>query len=326
MPTPTVSVCCTLRQDAAYVDAFVAQIGVQQQRRHRLTSINVVCDGQGVTSGSLQEFARRDSRVRLITEVTSDHAVTSVEEKAVQWAAIANQVVEAGLQSDATHLLYLEPDLCFPLDLIDQLTVRGKDIIAPIVWLGGAFYDSWGFRDLSGKNIQQVHGIHAEMSPIELGSVGSCVLFRREVFDRGIRFRGPFEQGLLVGVCQDARQLGFTVWADPAVAIVHPTSLWRAQTWTIRGVVLLGHDGSRKQFAVHEVVAGFYDYFVLQFLARSRDSLSRIGAATAYSLTVVRDPASRSLELVLQPQTLHTVTEFHIATPVQQVIGNLPYV
>ena len=70
----------------------------------------------------------------------------------------------------------------------------------------------------------------------QLSSVGSCVLFQRELFDAGVRFRGTYDQGLLVGVCKDAGLLGFRTFMDSRVSILHPTTLWKRQQYKLERV------------------------------------------------------------------------------------------
>lgn len=36
-----------------------------------------------------------------------------------------------------------------------------------------------------------------------------------------------------MGVCNDARNIGYRIWAVPDVSIIHPTTLWHQQIWTI---------------------------------------------------------------------------------------------
>ena len=75
---------------------------------------------------------------------------------------------------------------------------------------------------------------------------------RREVLDSGVRFRGPYETGLLVGLCNDARNRGFQVFADTSTSILHPVSLWEEQMWQVSGVDIFENDGSVSAFTNEE--------------------------------------------------------------------------
>ncbi len=204
------------------------------------------------TDGSweyLVRWASEDDRIIIgRKDVSAPGIGENPQDRAEQWALAANACLD--LLTGArqySHVLWMESDLCFPLDTVSRLLSCNVDIVAPLIWLGGLFYDTWGFRDLSGKrwsNSPPYHPAYRINALLEMGSVGSCVLLRREVLDSGVRFRGPYETGLLVGVCNDARKNGFHVFADTSTAVMHPVSLWEDQMWKVSGVEILEGDGT----------------------------------------------------------------------------------
>lgn len=296
---PIVSVVTVMRQCAPFVEPFVAQLRVQRTRNFRFGTINVVHDGTAeLTDPHLRDFARW-SPVRLLPEVAADSAIEDIESKALQWARIANQGVESALAEQCTHLLWIEADLCFPLDLIEQLIEDELDIVAPYIGIGLSFYDSWGFRDLEGRKIYSFNqsAVGLQRLPVELSSVGSCVLFRADIFRQGVRFRGPYDTGLLVGVCNDARALGYRVWLKPSVSILHPTTLWREQTWEVVQVVVV--DGGKQVVAINLQninVPGFYFNFIVEMLQNLPEIVARIGVGF-FDLLVERNGRDRTLRL-----------------------------
>ena len=225
-----------------------------------------------------KEIACADSRVKLVQEISSDSEITALSAKSRQWAQIGNQAIDSALETECSHILYIESDLCFPLDLLEQLISRDVDIIAPVVMLGSSFYDSWGFRDLNGKKISDMQFFPFYTGElVELSSVGSCVLFRSDIFRAGIRFAGNHHNGLFVGVCNEARSNGFRVYADPTVSIIHPTSLWRSQIWRVVNITVTRINGTSYPIETDLNVAGFY----------------------AFILTINRNVSSRTLSLIL---------------------------
>ena len=147
-----------------------------------------------------------------------------------------NQCLELALShgEDLTHLAWIEADLSYPYDTLEALVGRDKPIIAPLIYLNNnTFYDGWGFRDLNGVRITQFPPMMpvTEGEPIELRSVGSFVVFDIAVFRSNIRFRGEYEQGLLVGISEDAAKIGLKTFVDPMISIFHPVSAWREQMW-----------------------------------------------------------------------------------------------
>jgi len=203
-------------------------------------------DSRDSTWEYLVQWASEDSRVTIGRECVGDTA--EIEDRAARWAKAGNACFNMILSElQYSHVLWLESDLCFPPEFLKRLLAHNVDIVAPIIWLGGLFYDSWGFRDLNGKRwtgTAPYHPDYRPMSLMEMGSVGSCVLFRREILDTGIRFKGTYENGLLVGLCHDARALGFKVFADTSTAIIHPSDNWEAQMWRPSQIVITNAEGS----------------------------------------------------------------------------------
>jgi hypothetical protein len=301
---PVVNICTTIRQHSKFVTSFIGQISALTTAGFTLGTINIVHDVPAIgPDPRLLAFAAREPRVVLIPEEASDGSFTELEQKVLQWAHIGNQALESGLASPCSHILYVESDLCFPLDTIDQLLGWDRDIIAPIVLLGSVFYDSWGFRDLAGRKMLALEAF-PKNEPVELSSVGSCVLFRAAVFRTGIRFRGPYDNGLFVGMCLDARAQGYKVWADPTTTIIHPTSLWKNQTWEIRRLRLLRPQAPIPDAALDVTpgsgrIAGFYTHFVLEWLTSVWPQIAPHTGTDLFGLAVIRNPSTRTLELEL---------------------------
>lgn len=288
-----VNICSTVRQQADYVASFVAQLEALSARNYTPGAIRIVCDGAGqVVDEHLAAFARRCDRVRLVDEAQSEGNTFSFERKAAQWACIANQALAAALEEPASHVLYIEADLCFPFDLVDELVARDRDVIAPLVFLGGGFYDSWGFRDTAGRRVTGLGQVDATAAPVEMSSVGSCALLRTEILRQGARFPPTYESGLFVGLCAQARALGYRIWADPGVSIVHPTSSWRSQTWVVRELRVLWPAAPPRVVTLGRRIAGLYDCFVRDFLVGLQSALQGIPAGL-YVLTIRYDRRTR---------------------------------
>ena len=202
-------------------------------------------DSRDDSHGFLKRWANDDPRVH----IGQEHVGVSIdiEDRAACWARAGNACFDlTPTEGNHTHFLWLEADLCFPAELLTRLVAHDVDVVAPIVWLGGLFYDTWGFRGTDGVKWTNGAPYHSDYRPwtlLEMNSVGSCVLFKREVLDAGIRFRPTYEDGLLVGMCNNARDRGFKVWADPSTAILHPVTEWEAQMWRCNTVELIDEHG-----------------------------------------------------------------------------------
>ncbi len=234
LPRHKVAVCALFRNSAPYVDYFRAVMSAQTREHIDLVFSLVEGDSTDDTHARLQAWAAADHRV-MLTKADVE-PVADFADRVTKWAMLGNVAIEQALPTDCTHLLWCESDLTIPFDLLDQLLAEPSDIVAPAIFLGTLFYDTWGFRGLDGARFTNEAPYHHEFrhhARVPLSSVGSCVLFRRELFDQGVRFRGSYEDGLLVGVCRDSAALGFRTFMDSRLAIVHPTSLWKRQQYTL---------------------------------------------------------------------------------------------
>lgn len=229
-----VAICSLVRDGMEYLPSYRRQLESLHLAEGDTWRLYILeGDSRDGSRDFLLRWAAEDPRVRVGQEHVGD--ASEQEDRAARWARVGNACFDLiPADSTHTHVLWLEADLCFPPELLGRLLSREVDIVAPMIYLGGVFYDTWGFRDLQGRkwtNAAPFHPRYRPFSLLEMGSVGSCVLFIRAVLDAGVRFKGSYEQGLLVGMCQDARALGYRVWADTATAILHPAAAWEAQMW-----------------------------------------------------------------------------------------------
>jgi hypothetical protein len=234
---PLVAVCSLFRNSSATVDYYRGVISAQEHSGVRLAFCFLEGDSTDDTYERLSAWAAEDPRV--VLDQRHVEPVADFDDRVRKWANLGNRVIEAGLATGADYILWCESDLAIPHDLIAQLINSNVDIVAPAIFMGGKFYDGWGFRGLDGSrftNDAPYHPDYRSHDVVQLSSVGSCVLFRRELFDAGVRFRGTYDDGLLVGICRDAGLLGFRTFMDSRVAVLHPTTLWRGQQYTLERV------------------------------------------------------------------------------------------
>jgi len=144
-------------------------------------------------------------------------------ERFTQRAACKN----AGLsyvEETADAVIYVEGDLIWEaMDLMKMVAQLrpGVDVIAPSVWAGEAFYDIWGFRDLTGERFTSGAPYSTSLcldGLTEISTAGSCLVMRGEVA-RACRATDEEE---IVGFCKDATSRGFHIYADWQTRIFHP--------------------------------------------------------------------------------------------------------
>ena len=295
---PRINLCSALRQGSSYAGSFFNQVKSLSAKGYDIGSVTVVLDGETLTEPAL-DAAQSDSRVSFVFEGPRGAPTYFMRERAVSWARTGNMALEHSLRSPSDFTLWVESDLSFPCDLIELLMEPNQDVVAPIVMLGENFYDSWGFRDLSGRRIAtltELQAIARGPGPLtELSSVGSCLLFRSSLLVEGVRMPAEYENGLLVGFCLAARQRGARIFCRHDVAIVHPTSLWAEQVYRVTSC-RSGDSRTWRELtqAVGTVVAGPYFDFVIPEAVRILATSSNVqtGATTvAFASNVRREVA-----------------------------------
>ena len=240
MKPVTIAVCSLFRDAAREIPYFRALLENQvaaADRPFELRCSFVEGDSRDDSWERLSAWAAADPRVLL--QKLDVEPLESWDARVQAWAALGNATIEQLQGHEWDYLLWCESDLCLPPDLVQLLLRSDQDIVAPAIHLGGLFYDIWGFRGLDGAHFTNEAPHHPQFHPLgltELSSVGSAVLFRRAVFDAGIGFRPEWPDGLLAGVCADARARGFRVFCDSRAAVVHPTARWERQQYRLTSV------------------------------------------------------------------------------------------
>lgn len=210
----------------------VAALQAHAREGHQVRVIAAEGDSRGNTRGLLAaEAARCRLEVAFPECTTGAPHFGSVEDPARMRAlSIVGNAIFGAVQPDDDVLVYVENDIKWtPHDigsLIDAAMRRmeGFDVIAPLVMAGEAFYDVWGFRGFDGARFAPFAPFHSSMEdrlttgrPLEVSSVGSCLVMRGEVA-RAARMRNG---GALVDWCADARSLGFRIAAWPMFRVQH---------------------------------------------------------------------------------------------------------
>lgn len=133
-------------------------------------------------------------------------------------------LVKQALERDATHILFVDTDMLFASDALEQLLAREKDII-------GVNYNKRQFP------LQKVTAYfsdteESETEPFKVGIAGTGLLlinldvFRNPALDKNWFSFGRNAQGEhVIGedgwFCNTARAAGYDVWVDPVVKVLH---------------------------------------------------------------------------------------------------------
>jgi len=123
---------------------------------------------------------------------------------------------------DETHVLMWDSDVIdAPKNTVRRLLKHGKNIVAPYPYVkyhapGKMFYDTFVYR-LNGYRFHPFNPPRNNGEPLRLDSVGTAFLVERETLLE-TAYRDPYPH---MQFCNDSREKGYEVWADPGIEIWH---------------------------------------------------------------------------------------------------------
>jgi glycosyltransferase involved in cell wall biosynthesis len=228
MNVATVSI---IRDGLGYLERFTAQLaGLRDALAadgHTLRSIVVEGDSTDGTWPALSgAFARHGLTADLSQHAHGGPAFPSIEhpQRWAQVSAVYNAAL-ARLTAADDWVLHVEADLLWaPATLATLLAyLRDYDAVTPMVYYGayGPFYDTFGFRSLSGARFLPHPPYHPDgtMTGLtELSAAGNCVAVRGQ-YARAAQW-SPVDAS--VGWWAAMRAAGARLYVEPMVQVVHP--------------------------------------------------------------------------------------------------------
>lgn len=138
-----------------------------------------------------------------------------------QLAYVGNKLWEV-IPKEANVVGMVESDLIWQPYALSSLalTVGPNQIYSPMVYHeDGRFYDTWAFR-CNGTNFQNNRPFHPDLgksNTLLMDSVGSVLFMHRKLAEK---LSWP-EQDVVVGVCQQARDLGASIYLWTSLGVYH---------------------------------------------------------------------------------------------------------
>lgn len=135
---------------------------------------------------------------------------------------LAKKAIDEGF----THMLWLDSDMIFSEELLDNLMFSGKDFVTGIAHGRRAPHMSCLFKKI-WPGVDRWQGHDYPTTTFEVGGCGfACVLIKtsivKAVYEKqGTAFFPMRELGEDLAFCKRARELGFTIWAEPTVWLGH---------------------------------------------------------------------------------------------------------
>lgn len=166
----------------------------------------------GIPSG---DMVHADFAMRLATLCLNPGARTCIINAKSSLVALGrNQCVEAAKLAGATHLLFLDSDMLFPIDTMTRLLRHNKDIVGAAYSQRVAPFHPLGVTQ-EGEHMHVTSGLR-RMKIIPTG----CLLINLKIFDKLAKpwFNTRVEGEKILGedyyFCEQAHKAGFEIWCD----------------------------------------------------------------------------------------------------------------
>ena len=137
-----------------------------------------------------------------------------------------DKLVRDALQGGYTHVLWLDSDMVFTEDSLDDLMYSGKDFVTGIAHGRRAPYMSCLFRKI-WPAIERWEGHVYPTDTFKVAGCGfSCVLIKTDILKavyeaNGTAFFPMRELGEDLAFCKRATDLKYQIWAEPTVKLGH---------------------------------------------------------------------------------------------------------
>lgn len=188
---------------------------------HDIDFFLVEGDSKNNTFGMLEAKAKGDERFKALKNDTGLPQMGSVVHD-IRFRCLtrtANPTIDAIAEMDYDYFWFIDSDLLYPPTIVSSMIRAEKDVVAPIIMAGPAFYDLWAFRGMNGIGIGPHTDWIKDSRPVELSSVGGCVMIDHDFIRLGARMT---ETESIVGLCKECSELGASIWMDTTSVVFHP--------------------------------------------------------------------------------------------------------
>ena len=162
--------------------------------------------------------------VNLTMELSRQKIAYDVEIQAGTLVYIArNRLCNKTVNDGYTHILFLDSDMVFKQDLLEDMLFCGKDFVCGAFQSRRPPYSSCIFRSL--RPVERVK--HYDLNPFAVEGCGmACTLISTEIIKSvqnkyGATFTPTEEFGEDLAFCWRARSLVHEIWCDPSIRIGH---------------------------------------------------------------------------------------------------------
>ena len=135
------------------------------------------------------------------------------------------RIAHKAINEHYTHVLWLDSDMVFNADILDDLMFSGKDFVTGIYQARRKGYASVIFKKISKDGVERFEDYPNELFQIQ-GCGFGCVLTSVQMLSSvclhyGTCFTPLQSLGEDIAFCKRAMDLGFKLWCEPTVICGH---------------------------------------------------------------------------------------------------------
>lgn len=137
-----------------------------------------------------------------------------------------DKLAQKAMNECYTHMLWLDSDMIFTEDLLDDLMFSDKPFVTGIAHSRRAPHVSCVFKEIWPK-VDRWEGCEYPSNTFRIGGCGfACVLIETEIVrnvynKNGTAFFPMRELGEDLAFCKRATEMGYEIWAEPCVHLGH---------------------------------------------------------------------------------------------------------
>ena len=138
-----------------------------------------------------------------------------------------DKIAKKAINEDFSHVLWLDADMIFGPELLEDLSFSGKSFISGVAAARRPPHMICLFKDLNLNSLKHFELEDMDGEPFEIAGCGfACVLIETAILrDVCVSFKTCFlpmaDYGEDLAFCLRAKEMGYHIWADPTVRLGH---------------------------------------------------------------------------------------------------------
>jgi hypothetical protein len=221
-----VVICSLWRNDVERnIRARMDHLFRKSSASHKVSLLWITGDNNDDTHAYLNLWTRHGLRDLTLLQFDTGITGEDVDARRRRSSTTANEMFRH-IPADADVVILHESDLLTEFNIVDQLLANPLPCAGwPVMKLDGreVFYDIWAYRTLSGTPFGQ-QAAAMTGPPVVVGSFGSVWAVPAAL----VRGRA-MNENCIVDLCQQWRNEGHTLLADPTIRVEQPHGLWADQ-------------------------------------------------------------------------------------------------